>query len=103
MILFQIIALFILILGIAWVCHIKFVEAVPVSVCVLTLVLCGLSFGKGLRLWDFIAVLLPVITGIYLWRAGKERRKEIFSFIYGQMTEAGTITALALTVAMAVG
>lgn len=103
MIFFQIIALFILILGIAWVCHIKFVEAVPVSVCVLTLVLCGLSFCKGLRLWDFIAVLLPVITGIYLWRVGGEKRKEIFSFTYGQMTEAGTITALALTVAMTVG
>lgn len=103
MILFQIATLFILILGMAWVCQIKFVEAVPVSVCILTLTLCGLSFWNGLMLWDILTVLLPVITGIYLWRAGKERRKEIFSFICGQMTEAGTITALVLTIAVVVG
>ncbi|MCM1125975.1 MAG: hypothetical protein NC429_05830 [Lachnospiraceae bacterium] len=102
MALFQITALLILILGTAWICRIKFVEAVPVTVCMLTLLLCALSFGNALWMWDFLSVLLPASAGIYLWRAGKERRREVFSFVGRQLADAGTITALALTAAVTV-
>lgn len=103
MIFFYIMAIFILILGIGWIFHIEFVEAVPVSVCILTLMLCVLSFRNGLMFWDILAILLTVITGVYLWRIGREKRKEVFSFVYGQMTDAATITALVLTTVMVFG
>lgn len=103
MILFQITALLIFTLGIAWIFHIRFVEAIPVSVCILILMLCVLSFWNRLMLWDILAVLLTIITGVYLCKIGKERRKEVFSFVCGQITDAAAITALALTVVMAAG
>ncbi len=97
MVFIQIIALIIIILAAAWMFRIQFVEAVPVSVSALILLLAGLSFlGGGLRLWDFLAVLLPAAAGVYLWRIPKEKRKEIFLFVKKELTSAGTVTAVAL-------
>lgn len=97
MVLFQIVALMILILAVARIFHIQFVEAVPVSVSVLVLLLILLSFfWNGLRIWDCLAVLLPVAAGVYLWRAQKEKRREILLFARKELAAPGTVTAVVL-------
>lgn len=101
MALLQIVALMILILAVAWIFRIQFVEAVPVSVSMLVLLLVLLSFfWNGLRAWDFLAVILPAAVGVYLWRAGKEKRGEILFFAKKELTAPGTVTAVALVLAV---
>lgn len=99
----QIVALFIFILAVAWTFRIRFVESVPVSVSILVLLLVAFSFFRGgLRLWDVVAVLLPVAAGVYLMRIQKEKRREIFLFAKKELTDPGTVTAVALVLAVTV-
>lgn len=99
---FQIIALVILILGVAWAFHMSFVEAVPVGVCIQVLLLYVLCFGNGLWLWDYISVALLVGVGIFVRRMEKEKRKELLGFAGRELFSAGTITAILMTVLVAV-
>ncbi len=98
MALFQIIALVIFILGIAWFFRVKFVEAVPAAVSLLVLVLYVLCFFRGLWVSDYLAAAVVAAAGIYVLRLSKEERKKRFIFVRHEMTDAGTITAVIMTV-----
>lgn len=95
---FQIIALFIFILGFAWAFRIRFVEAVPVAVSVQILLLYMLCFGNGLWLWDYISVAVFVGAGVYVFRLQKEKRRALSEFAGRELLSAGTITAVLMTV-----
>lgn len=99
---FQIVALVIFILGIAWAFRIQFVEAVPIGVCVQVLLLYVLCFGNGLWLWDYVSVALIVGAGIYVWRMQREKRGELLGFAGRELFSAGAVTAILMTVLVTV-
>lgn len=98
MVLFQITALVILILGIAWCFRVKFVEAVPPAVSLLVLVLYVLCFFRGLWASDYLAIAVLAAAVIYVLRLKGDGRKRLFQFAGHALTDAGTITAIAMTV-----
>jgi len=98
MVLFQVTALVILILGIAWYFRVQFVEAIPTAVSLLVLVLYVLCFFQGLWISDYLAIAVLAAAVIYLFRLSGEARKKLLKFAGGALTDAGTITAIAMTV-----
>lgn len=100
---FQIVALIILILGLAWAFRITFVEAIPAGVCVQVLLLYLLCFGNGLWLWDYIGLAVIVGAGVYVLRLQKEKRRELLGFAGKELLSEGTVTAVAMTVLVTIG
>ena len=100
---FQVIALFIFILALAWMFRVRFVEAVPVAVSVQVLLLYALCFGNRLWLWDYISVATFAVTVFGLSRLPGTRRAELTGFVKKELFDAGTLTAVALTVAVTFG
>lgn len=91
---FQIAALLILILIISWKYQVILVEAIPVGVSILVLLLYFLSFFKGLLFSDYLAILFLIGAGIFLIRMPKQTRKEFLLFTKKEFTEPGFLTAL---------
>ncbi len=100
MVLLSVAALVIFILGIAWFFRVKFVEAIPAAVSLLVLVLYGFCFFRGLWLWDYLAAFVVAAAAVYLLKlSGEERRKRLL-FVRDELIDAGTITAVVMTVVM---
>ncbi|MBD5546000.1 MAG: hypothetical protein HDQ97_01100 [Lachnospiraceae bacterium] len=97
----HIVAFIILVLCIAWKFKIQFVESVPVGCALLVLMLYVLSFFRMLSFSDYIVAAGLVAVGIYMFRLGKEKRKEVVDFARQELLRPATLTALAMTVIVA--
>ncbi len=102
MFILQIVAFLLLILGIAWKCRIRFVEAVPVGSSLLVLGLYLLSFFRALSLSDGIAAGWVVLWGVFLLRMSREKRKELLCFVGRELASPASLTALVMTVVMTI-
>lgn len=98
--LFHIAALAALIAFIAYKEKETLVDVIPAAVCILVLLLYGLSFFQGLLLSDYLAVGVCLLTAIFLIRASKEKRKDIAAFFLEEIKKPGSIIALALMIAV---
>ncbi|NBJ93262.1 hypothetical protein [Parablautia muri] len=105
MVTFQVEAFLILILYITWKFKVRFVEAFPVGCSLLVLGLYLLSFFRALSFSDYIAAAGLIATLFILAKKTKEQRKEIMSFVRGELFRASTLTALfmAIVVCICVG
>ena len=90
---------------ILWISHyfkVSLVEALPLFVCVLVLVLYVLAMVHHLSWIDGIEVAVLLLFGVWLVRSAREERKAFFSECMNQMTCASFITAVFLMVVIAV-
>lgn len=94
----HIVAFIILVLCIAWKFKIQFVEAVPVGVSLLVLMLYVLSFFRMLSFSDYIAAAGLAAAGIYMFRLKKEKRRGLADFARQQLLSPGALTAFFMTV-----
>ena len=102
MYIFQIAALIILILGIGWKFKVRMVEAIPIGVSLLVLLLYILSFWRGLLFSDYLAVAFLVAVVIYLLRMSKQKRSEFVGFARKELTSPGMITAFIMVIVVTV-
>ena len=100
---FQVVVLFIFILGLARLFGVRFVEAVPAAVSIQVLLLYGLCFFNGLWLWDYISAAITAGAVVLILRQQKQRKKELLSFAKKELLDAGTVTAVALSVIVTFG
>ena len=102
MVIFQIAALLILILGISWKFKVRMVETISVGVSIWVLLLYLLSFLRGLTFSDYIAMMFLIAVGIAFFRMSENRRRELLLFARKELTDPGTITALVMVVVVTV-
>lgn len=102
MFLVQAAALLIFILAIAWKFRIRFVEGISVGCCLLVLELYVLCFFRQLSFSDVIALLWLAAAAVYFIRLPVEKRKVFTEFCVRELKNPGTITALVMTVIVAV-
>ena len=100
---FQVVVLFIFILGLARRFGVRFVEAVPAAVSIQVLLLYGLCFFNGLWLWDYISAAITAGAVVLILRQQKQRKKELLSFAKKELLDTGTVTAVALSVIVTFG
>ena len=100
---FQVVVLFIFILGLARRFGVRFVEAVPAAVSIQVLLLYGLCFFNGLWLWDYISAAITAGAVVFILRQQKQRKKELLSFAKKELLDAGAVTAVALSVIVTFG
>lgn len=93
----QITAFVILIMAISYKEKKTFVEAVPVAVCILVLILYGLSFVNGLLWSDYLAIGAVAFTAFMAGRMSADRRKEMLAFLKDELFKPGTLIAAGLT------
>lgn len=97
---FHVAALAVLIVWIAYKEKETLVDVIPAAVCILVLVLYGLSFIRGLLLSDYLAVGVCLFAAIFLIRASKERRNDIAVFCLEEIKKPGSIIALVMMIAV---
>lgn len=102
MALVHILAVLICILFLAWRFRVSLVEAMPVFVCGLTLVLYVLAFFRHLTWIDGIAVLVLLALAVWLASQKGEKRKNFIRVCCHNMTQPSFVLAAALLVAVAV-
>lgn len=95
-------AFLILILGIAWKFRVQLVEAIPVGVALLILMLYLLAFFKGLSASDYIAVAVVVAMAVYLFRVSGEKRRAIIRFVREEFLSPSTLTAFVMVILVTV-
>lgn len=78
----------------------ELVDAVPVAVCILVLILYGLSFVNGLAWSDYPAIAGFLAVIVTLIRETGEQRKNIASFCLGELKKPGSIIALFMMIAV---
>lgn len=94
----QVFTFIILILCIAWCFEIKFVEAIPVGTSLLVFFLYILSFFHILSVSDYVALATLFVLVFCFVRASAERKKEVTTFARNQLLDAGTLTAIGMTI-----
>ncbi|MGN0376697.1 MAG: hypothetical protein ACI4ED_03585 [Suilimivivens sp.] len=97
---FQIAAFTALILYIAYKEKETITDVIPVAVCLLVLVLYGLSFINGLKLSDYLAVLGCLLAVLFYFRQTKEERHRLTDYFLKELKKPGTIMALVLLAAV---
>ncbi|MGN1179628.1 MAG: hypothetical protein ACI4SD_00335 [Suilimivivens sp.] len=97
---FQVAAFFILLLYIAYKEKEAITDVIPVAVCLLVLVLYGLSFINGLKLSDYLAVLVCVLAVLFYFRKAGEEREAFTDFVFKELKKPGTIMAIILLAAV---
>lgn len=97
---FHIAAFAVLVIMIAYLAKESLTDVIPVGVCVLVLVLYGLSFLNGLKISDYLAVFLLLLAVFLLIRRGKEKRREFLTFFLTELKKPGTIMAIVILVAV---
>ena len=97
---FHIAAFAVLVIMIAYLAKESLTDVIPVGVCVLVLVLYGLSFLNGLKISDYLAVFLLLLAVFLLIRQGKEKRREFLTFFLTELKKPGTIMAIVILVAV---
>lgn len=95
---FQIMALVILILGIAYKEKEAFVDVIPVAVSMLVLVLYGLSFVNGLVWSDYFSIAFLLMIVFLLLKMSAEERKKLAGFCREELLKPGTLIALGMAV-----
>lgn len=102
MALVHILAVLICILFLAWRFRVSLVEALPVFVCGLTLVLYVLAFFRRLTWIDGIAVLVLLLSAVWLVSRKKEERKNVIRVCFQNMTRPSFAIGAVLLAAVAV-
>ena len=102
MVIFQIAAFLVLILGIGWKFKIRMVEAVPVGSAILILVLYILSFFQALSFSDYLAVLGLVAGLLCMLKFPAEKRKEILAYAKNEFSGPAFLTALFMTIVVTI-
>lgn len=102
MALVHILAVLICILFLAWRFRVSLVEALPVFVCGLTLVLYVLAFFRRLAWIDGIAVLVLLLSAVWLVSRKKEERKNVIRVCFQNMTRPSFAIGAVLLAAVAV-
>lgn len=102
MALVHILAVLICILFLAWRFRVSLVEALPVFVCGLTLVLYVLAFFRRLAWIDGIAVLVLLLSAVWLVSRKKEERKNVIRVCCYNMTRPSFVIGAVLLAAVAV-
>ncbi len=102
MVIFQIAAFLVLILGIGWKFKISMVEAVPVGSALLILTLYILSFFHALSFSDYLAVLGLAAALFSIWKTSAGKRKEIFAYAQSEFLGPAFLTALLMTVVVTI-
>lgn len=102
MALVHILAVLICILFLAWRFRVSLVEALPVFVCGLTLVLYVLAFFRRLAWIDGIAVLVLLLSAVWLVSRKKEERKNVIRVCFQNMTQPSFVLGAVLLAAVAV-
>ena len=97
---FHIAAFAVLVIMIAYLAKESLTDVIPVGVCVLVLVLYGLSFLNGLQISDYLAVFLLILAVFLLIRQGKEKQRGFFAFFLTELKKPGTIMAIVILVAV---
>lgn len=95
---FQIAALMVLILGIAYKEKEAFVDVIPVAVSMLVLVLYGLSFVNGLVWSDYLAIAFLLLTVFLILKMSADKRKKLAGFCREALLNPGTLIALGMAV-----
>lgn len=98
----QIAAFLILILGLAWKFRVQLVEAIPVGVALLILMLYLLAFFRGLSASDYIAVAVIGAAMIYFFRVSGEKRRDIVRFAREELLSPGALTAFVMVILVTV-
>ena len=98
----HILALSVLISGIAWKFRLQFTEAIPIGCSVLVLVLYMLSFFGALPFSDFLAVGMLSAVFFFAVRMDKEERRAMAGYIRREFSHGGTWAALLMTVIVTV-
>ena len=99
---FHIAAFTVLVIMIAYLAKEAFTDVIPVAVCILVLVLYGLSFVNSLQTADYSAVFLCLLAVLLFIRQRKEKRKEFLVFLLEELKKPGTIMAAVLLVTVPV-
>ena len=98
----HILAVLICILFLAWRFRVSLVEAMPVFVCGLTLVLYVLAFFRRLTWIDGIAVLALLLAAVWFVSRKKEEQKSVIWVCLQNMTQPSFIMGAVLLAAVAV-
>lgn len=98
----QIAAFLILILGLAWKFRVQLVEAIPVGVALLILMLYLLAFFRGLSASDYIAMAVIGAAMIYFFRVSGEKRRDIVRFAREELLSPGALTAFVMVILVTV-
>lgn len=98
----QIAAFLILILGLTWKFRVQLVEAIPVGVALLILMLYLLAFFRGLSASDYIAVAVIGAAMIYFFRVSGEKRRDIVRFAREELLSPGALTAFVMVILVTV-
>lgn len=77
-------------------------DMIPVGVCLLVLVLYGLSLVNGLLWWDYLALFFCFLLAVRFVRAGREGRKRGRAFVLEELKKPGNMIALILLVSVPV-
>lgn len=77
-------------------------DMIPVGVCLLVLILYGLSFVNGLLWSDYLAVFGILLTIFVFAKIGGERRREAAAYVMCEFKKPGNVVALAILVAVPV-
>lgn len=93
----QITAFLILIMAISYKEKKTFVEVIPVAVCILILILYGLSFVNGLLWSDYLAIGTVALAAFFVSKMSRDRRKELLAFLKEELCKPGTLIAAGLT------
>ncbi|MBQ9928634.1 MAG: hypothetical protein IJO65_11755 [Lachnospiraceae bacterium] len=95
----HIVAFIILVFGISYCVKETLIDVIPVTVCLITLILYGLSFINGLLFWDYVAVLIcAVFILVLIMVIYKKRARNIWIFFKEEIKRPGTFIAMALLV-----
>lgn len=100
MIFFHIAAFAALITVIAYKEKEELVDVVPAAVCMLVLILYGLSFVNGLAWSDYLAIAGLAAFVVFLLKKTGEQRKNIASFCLKELKKPGSIIALFMMIAV---
>lgn len=78
------------------------VDVVPVAVCLLVLLLYGLSFANALPAIDFLAVFGCFLIAVFYLKRTREERHDFLSYCLTELKKPCTVTALAVLIAVPV-
>lgn len=99
---FHIAAFAVLVIMIAYLTQEALTDVIPVGVCVLVLVLYGLSFFNGLKASDYLAVFLCLFAVFLMVIGGREKRERFFFFLLSELKKPGTVMAVVVLAAVPV-
>lgn len=100
MVFFHVAAFAVLVLFISYKSKEELVDTIPMGVCILTLILYGLSFVNGLSGSDYVAAFGCLFAALCFLGKPKERRAEILGYCAGELKKPSAILAIIMLTAV---